>query len=303
MKKLFCILLTVLFCLGICGCHWNKLPHLSSKQAETIELERSEQLVGDVVKIVSDNVLVMGLEAPYEIEKWGEKVYVITDNTEQFCIGDEIYIEYVKYQKPFDSDKYVRIYAQEVDHLSYVAKPIIYFYPQMPTVCSAKVTLNGQLTCTYPKHGNDGWQNFTANPDGSLVFQDGRQYYALYWEGIQKTEWDFSRGWCVRGEDTADFLEWALAKQGLNEREANEFIVYWLPLMQNNPYNVISFQKETYTDSAVLDVEPDPDNLLRVFMAYYGTDSKVDIQPQTFDEFSRQGFTVVEWGGTYVNKP
>jgi hypothetical protein len=170
-------------------------------------------------------------------------------------------------------------------------------------VCSAKVTLKGELTCTYPSHGVDGWQNFTAHPDGTLVFPDGKKYYALYWEGVQDARWDFSQGWCVRGEDTAAFLEWALAQQGLTRREANEFIIYWLPLMQNNPYNVISFQTEAYTDGAVLDITPAPDSLLRVFMAYYPTEVAVDIQPQTFDGFERQGFTVVEWGGSRVSEP
>lgn len=176
-------------------------------------------------------------------------------------------------------------------------KPIIYFYPEEPTVCSAKVTLNGQLTCTYPNHGMNGWENFVANPDGTLVFPDGKEYYALYWEGEQCAERDFSTGYCVRGEDTAAFLEWALAEQGLTDREANEFIVYWLPLMQENPYNVVSFQTTTYTDGAKLEITPVPDSLLRIFMAYYATDTEVEIEPQTFDRFIREGFTVVEWGG------
>ncbi|MBR5798015.1 MAG: hypothetical protein IKY29_03575, partial [Clostridia bacterium] len=86
-------------------------------------------------------------------------------------------------------------------------------------------------------------------------------------------------------------------------REANEFIVYWLPQMQNNPYNVISFQTAAYTDGAVLEITPAPDSLLRVFMAYYPTDTEVDIQPQTFEGFERSGFTVVEWGGAQTSKP
>jgi hypothetical protein len=32
-------------------------------------------------------------------------------------------------------------------------------------------------------------------------------------------------------------------------------------------------------------------------MAYYATDMEVEIEPQTFDRFVREGFTVVEWGG------
>ena len=58
---------------------------------------------------------------------------------------------------------------------------------------------------------SNGWENFTACPDGTLIFPDGKQYYALYWEGERFANWDFSEGFCVKGEDTAAFLEWALA--------------------------------------------------------------------------------------------
>ncbi|MDD6260835.1 MAG: hypothetical protein PUA74_07120, partial [Clostridiales bacterium] len=105
------------------------------------------------------------------------------------------------------------------------------------------------------------------------------------------------RGFCVRGEDTAKFLEKALADIGLNEREANEFIIYWLPQLQKNKYNVISFQTDAYTDTAALTVDPQPDSILRVFMSYYASEKPVELEPQEFPTFERRGFTVVEWGG------
>jgi hypothetical protein len=120
---------------------------------------------------------------------------------------------------------------------------------------------------------------------------------------MQAAEWDFSTGFCVKGSDTATFLEWALAEQGLTPREANEFIIYWLPLMQGNPYNVIAFQTDAYTDGAVLEITPAPDSLLRVFMAYYPSDETVEIAPQAFEPPARDGFTVVEWGGSPIQKP
>ena len=181
-------------------------------------------------------------------------------------------------------------------------KPVIYLYPETPTEVSVTLTLNGRLTCTYPDYSK-GWDSFTAHPDGTLVFPDGKEYYCLYWEGIQNAEWDFSQGFCVKGEDTAAFLEWALAEQGLTPREANEFIIYWLPRMQDNPYNVIAFQTDAYTDGAVLDVTPMPDSLIRVFMAWYATDTAVELSPQAFDTPARDGFTVVEWGGSMVREP
>lgn len=232
----------------------------------------------------------------------GDTVYVMTDDADEWCIGDDVEVFFSLVLTP--EGEYERIIAKEIHPMAIDApeKPIIYLYPQVPTVCSVKLTLNGALTCTYPDYGK-GWDNFTAYPDGTLVFPDGKGYYALYWEGVQYGDWDFSAGFCVRGEDTASFLEWALASQGLTPREANEFIVYWLPRMQENTYNVISFQTDTYTEGAVLDIAPCPDSLLRVFMTYYASDTYVDIAPQSFSPFIRQGFTVVEWGGSEIEKP
>ena len=75
----------------------------------------------------------------------------------------------------------------------------------------------------------------TACPDGTLTDDAGQTYSYLYWEGTDTIAYDFSQGFCVAGTDTAAFLEDALAQLGLTRREANEFIVYWLPQMQENP--------------------------------------------------------------------
>ena len=82
----------------------------------------------------------------------------------------------------------------------------------------------------------------------------------------------------------------------------NEFIVYWLPRMEHNAYNLRTFQGEAYTDSAKLDITPEPDSLLRVFMAYVPLDNAVDIEPQQLETFERKGFAVVEWGGSEIRQ-
>ncbi len=180
------------------------------------------------------------------------------------------------------------------------AKPVLYLYPEEDTVCSVQLELDGEFTCTYPDYGTDGWQNFIASPDGTLTFPDGREYYCLYWEGITDKTLDLSRGACVRGEDTAAYLEWALSEMGLTAREANEFIIYWLPQLQENAYNLISFQGAAYTDAAKLTVTPTPDSVLRVYMAAVPLEAPVEIEAQEFTPFVREGFTVVEWGGSIV---
>lgn len=177
-------------------------------------------------------------------------------------------------------------------------KPVIYLYPEQKTAVSVSLDYAGTLTATYPAYEN-GW-TVTAEPDGTLYDENGDEYSYLFWEGENNTDYDFSTGFCVAGADTADFLREKLAEIGLTPREYNEFIVYWLPEMQDNPYNLISFQSERYTDTAKLDIDPTPDSVLRVFMAWKPLHRAQNIEPQTFTPFARDGFTVVEWGGCEV---
>ena len=177
-------------------------------------------------------------------------------------------------------------------------KPVIYLYPEQETTVSVSLDYVGTLTSTYPAYEN-GW-TVTAEPDGTLYDENGDEYSHLFWEGENNTDYDFSTGFCVAGADTADFLREKLAEIGLTPREYNEFIVYWLPKMQDNPYNLISFQSEAYTDAARLDIDPTPDSVLRIFMAWKPLHRAQNIEPQTFTPFARDGFTVVEWGGCEV---
>ena len=178
-------------------------------------------------------------------------------------------------------------------------KPVIYLYPEEETKVSVTLDFDGELTSTYPAYG-DNW-TVDASPDGTLTDPTtGRQYYCLFWEGVSQTEYDFSTGFCIAGENTAAFLEDALAQLGLTEQEANEFIIYWLPKMEHNPYNLISFQQEAYTDSAKLTIDPAPDTLIRVFMAWQGLDQPVEVEPQILTAPHRTGFTAVEWGGAEI---
>lgn len=90
---------------------------------------------------------------------------------------------------------------------------------------------------------------------------------------------------------------------GLTDKEANEFIIFWMPKMEENVYNLISFQSEIYTDNAVLTVDPLPDTMIRVFMAWYSIDEPIEIVPQELSAPERQGFTVIEWGGAEIPRP
>lgn len=177
-------------------------------------------------------------------------------------------------------------------------KPIIYLYPQKETELSVKLGKPENLTCSYPKYEN-GW-NVIAKPDGTLIDTDtGRGLYALYWEGINTRKAEIKEGFVVKREDTIKFLEEKLEILGLNERESEEFIVYWLPKLQENEYNYIRFASmEEINEDMPLEFSVEPDTLIRVLMEFKGLDEYIEVSEQKLETPSRDGFVVVEWGGT-----
>ena len=104
---------------------------------------------------------------------------------------------------------------------------------------------------------------------------------------------------------TEEFLNEALDELGLNETEASDFMSYWLPLMEGNEYNVITFQTTAYEDAAGLLVTPAPDVTVRINMLWYESSEYVEMEPQELEGMNpalndREGFTLVEWGGEMI---
>ncbi len=111
-----------------------------------------------------------------------------------------------------------------------------------------------------------------------------------------------NEGFVVKGQDTISFLEEKLEILGLNEREANEFIIYWLPQMENNKYNYIRFESiEKINEYMPLEIEPKPDSLIRVLMLFKPLEKEIQVNEQELITPQRTGYTVVEWGGSKIN--
>lgn len=176
-------------------------------------------------------------------------------------------------------------------------KPMIYLYPETKTEVTVKLGNPQRLTTTYPKY-NNGWK-VTAEPSGKLLGRDGREYYGLYWEGTNMLYRENNEGFVVKGEDTAQFLEEKLAILGLTEREAEEFIVYWLPKMEHNEYNYVRFASDLEIALDMpMNVSPKPDTVIRIMMITKKLDGPKALREQNLTPVERKGFTVVEWGGT-----
>lgn len=179
----------------------------------------------------------------------------------------------------------------------YTAKPIIYLYPEEETEVTVTLGYPEKITISYPKYEN-GWK-ITAKPDGTLIYNEtGRELYSLYWEGENNIDIDIKEGFVVKGEESAKFLEEKLAILGLNEREAEEFIVYWLPQLEANKYNFIRFETiDKINKDMPLEINPKPDTLIRVWMEVKGLDKYEEVKEQQLQTPERKGFVAVEWGG------
>ncbi len=186
--------------------------------------------------------------------------------------------------------------AFDVAYVGGYSKPVLYLYPEKTCDVSVVFEHPEQLTVTYPSY-NDGW-NVSVMADGTISDARGRKYYAFYWEESGFVPTDFSTGFCVKAEDASEFLENKLDQIGLTEREANEFIIYWLPVMQNNGTSLVYFEltanRESYN---TLQITPQPDSMLRMAMHIKAVDAPVKVTEQKLPHFERKGFAVVEWGG------
>lgn len=180
-------------------------------------------------------------------------------------------------------------------------KPIIYIYPENEMDVNVRVGYDNLLTVSYPKY-EDGW-NVYAYDDGTLIDKKtNRELYALYYESNNKIKFEIEEdGFVVKGSDSSTFLEEKLQILGLNSREINEFIIYWLPILESNKYNYIRFAtNEEINENMPLSVEPKPESVIRVLMTFKGLDEKIQVKEQNLIPVIRNGYSVVEWGGTII---
>ena len=179
-------------------------------------------------------------------------------------------------------------------------KPIMYVYPEEEMNLKIKLVNDNLITHSYPKYKGE-W-NVSVNPNGNIYdYKTNRNYYALYWEGSNHNVYVHEDGFVIKGEDTYKFLEEKLEILGLNEKEINEFIIYWLPKMENNKYNYIRFETmDEINDYMPLEISKKPDTLIRVYMDFKPLNKKIKVKMQKLEKVNRKGFTIVEWGGSII---
>lgn len=192
------------------------------------------------------------------------------------------------------------------DLMKVSAKPVIYLYSQEELDVTIDLDYHGDLTFTYPQL-KENW-NVQLNQNG--IMYDGKKYPYLFWEGesnhlaFNKNDNGSIPGEIVSKDNVIDHLENSLIKLGLNDTEKTDFISFWGPRMTQTEFVLVQFvvDSEYAKQIAELHVNPRPDNVRRVYMYFssFEIEPKFETTPQDMNSFNREGFTIVEWGGTEI---
>ena len=179
-----------------------------------------------------------------------------------------------------------------------VKKPVIYLYPEKPMDVSVQLDIkDSKFTSVYPRfNGKNTWK-VHAEPNGDLTIKK-KKYPYLFWEAQSYRSQETNEGFVVTDENAEAFLEEKLKILGLNEKEATDFITFWLPVLLRNKLSLCTFQSEKFFKNFELNVTPKPDSLIRVFLSIKKLDEIVNVKEQNLKAVERTGFTVVEWGGS-----
>ncbi|CAM4294454.1 hypothetical protein [Flavobacterium terrigena] len=183
-------------------------------------------------------------------------------------------------------------------------KPVIYLYPTEKTDIDLSINFDGKMLTTFPKL-EKSWK-VTAYENGQIFDKKTNRFYnSLFWDGeisFPASHYQYKTGFVVEKENLTSFLIEKLEFMGLNTVETNDFIQYWLPILEQNKSTFIHFLvNEEYDIFSTNNVSPKPDTSIRILMEFFRVDEPISIAPQQLPSTKRNGFTLVEWGGSDVS--
>jgi len=182
-------------------------------------------------------------------------------------------------------------------------KPVIYLYPTEKTKVTLQFDFKGKIVTTFPKY-EENWK-VIASPNGQLYdTKTKRIYNSLFWDGefdLPEEHYQYKDGFVVAKENLTHFFIEKLEHVGLNNQEINEFIQFWLPILEQNEYSFIHFLvNDDCNEISINNVNPKPETSIRLYMEFHALDDFITIKEQQLPKTKRKGFTLVEWGGTDV---
>lgn len=293
---------------GISKKKLNKLHNLYTVNADIDSIHQIKTIVGTVTDCEYNPL---------------PNVYIKNINTNTITTSDSIgkfrieanKMDIILFSKPshqtqqyqFNNKKEITIILKEIPEKPQIIleKPVIYLYPKEKTDIELSINFNGKLLTTFPKL-DKSWK-VKADENGQLFDKKTNRFYtSLFWDGqitFPATHYEYKTGFVVEKEKLTSFLIEKLEFMGLNNNETNDFLQYWLPVLERNNYTFIHFLvNDEYRVFSTNNVNPKPDTSIRIFMEFFGTEEPFSVAPQELTSTKRNGFTLVEWGGSDVSK-
>ena len=218
------------------------------------------------------------------------------------------------------------ILTKTIQCASFAGKPVILFYPK--ELISVEVILDldetiWKMPLLYPEPINNNLyiQNkikWKIDVDSNGIITYNNQKYAyLFWEALvcpDNFKIDLLNATCIESINAPYILDKMLISYGLNIKERQDLITFWLhdiiqkeyvvfqiigSLQQNNLYETIYFGDSFYNSVTTLQINPPPDSLLRILLLFSGSDSYIKCNYVHHQNVKRNDndYWVVEWGG------
>ncbi|MDP2207734.1 MAG: hypothetical protein Q8K98_03030 [Bacteroidota bacterium] len=175
-----------------------------------------------------------------------------------------------------------------------VRKPNIYIYPE--TKISLHVSIifprGGSVIESIPLYEN-GW-NIEVEPSGKI----NNIFDYLFYESENPDLCQYRSGWIIKKDDLTSFFTQNMLETRFIQKEIDDFIEYWIPLLNNYSSYAIYPQYALDIEKMIeLKFSCKPNSVLRLFYVIKGVhDDKINIAVPNIPRFVRKGFTVTEWG-------
>lgn len=182
-----------------------------------------------------------------------------------------------------------------------MGKPALYLYPEKDTKFTVKVLpVGGKITEQIPVMDNLTWHAL-AKPSGELNVGNVTYPY-LYYESTTNQPMPMTKGAVVAQKDVPAELAKMLDTLGFKTNEKTEFLAYWLPRMNSQPYYAIQFLINEEVDAySTLSIQPKLP-IYRVFMNFQGSSKPVKLPTQELPTLDRSAPHAFEWGGNNLAK-
>ena len=182
------------------------------------------------------------------------------------------------------------------DDTSYVVplRPNIYIYPNEEIRLIVKVDFpsGGKVIESIPQY-KDFW-DITVDQNGKI----NDTYDYLFYECEMPNLTQKVYGWIIEKSELEEFFINNMTQSGFNQKETNDFIEYWIPMLTESKYYEIYPQyKSTLDKMVVIKYSVEPKSFYRLFYVIKGRDDdQLELLNPSIEKAKREKYFAVEWG-------